>query len=315
MSQQRTYPIALAHGIARFDFLRESFRLKSQKLFGNVFDEILLHLARHGIKVPTDSLHYFRGILTALEDEGFDAHHTRVSFARSLETRARDLKDQIDGIINATGARKVHVIAHSMGGLDTRFMIAKLGMADRVASLTTIGTPHLGTSLADHKLNERGGSELIELLSRAIDLRGFENLTRAACQQFNESVRNAEATNEVFYQTYASAEERRMVFTFLQLAWDVINQAEGENDGLVSIRSQAWQPELTADDGTSKRIEQKRFPVPADHLNEVGWWDLNEINGKGPLHRLGAREHYESAVRQVYLGIARDLAGRFPAAA
>jgi len=38
--------------------------------------------------------------------------------------------------------RKVHLFAHSMGGLDARHMITHLGMANRVRTLTTIGTPH-----------------------------------------------------------------------------------------------------------------------------------------------------------------------------
>src|SRR5262249_5187529 len=44
----------------------------------------------------------------------------------------------------ALAARAVHVFAHSMGGLDARYMISRLGMAKRVLSLTTIATPHRG---------------------------------------------------------------------------------------------------------------------------------------------------------------------------
>jgi len=305
----QTYPIVLAHGIARFDFLRESFKLNSRKLFGDAFDNVLLHLQAHGI--PTDRLHYFRGVLSFLKADGFDVHHSNVSFAKGLETRANDLKGQVQRILDFTGAKKVHVIAHSMGGLDSRFMIAKLGAADIVASLTTIGTPHLGTSFADFGLS-KGGTELIERVGRVIDLRGFGDLSTEACRKFNESIRNAEAATEVFYQTYSAAEERKLVFNLLQPARDIINKAEGDNDGLVPVTSQAWQTELRGDDGTVKQIAQKRFPIPADHLNEVGWWDLNEIHADGPFHGLQGREHYETAIKQIYLDIARDLRTRFP---
>lgn len=45
---------------------------------------------------------------------------------------------------------RLNIIAHSMGGLDARYYaISWLGLAERVASLTTIGIPHLGTPLAD----------------------------------------------------------------------------------------------------------------------------------------------------------------------
>jgi triacylglycerol esterase/lipase EstA (alpha/beta hydrolase family) len=36
-----------------------------------------------------------------------------------------------------------------MGGLDARYAISLLGLARRVASLTTIGTPHRGTPVGD----------------------------------------------------------------------------------------------------------------------------------------------------------------------
>ena len=47
----------------------------------------------------------------------------------------------------------MHLIAHSMGGLDARHMIVREGMAERVASLTTVGTPHNGTPVAVKKLH------------------------------------------------------------------------------------------------------------------------------------------------------------------
>ena len=311
MSARRTYPIALAHGIARFDFLTDSFNLKSRKLFGDVFDRILLHLANSGVSVVQDSLHYFRGIQSFLKADGFDARHTRVGFATSLTSRAADLRGQIDQILQETKSDKVHIIAHSMGGLDSRAMIARLDMADKVASLTTIGTPHLGTSFADWKL-KNGGSDLIGLVGKAIDFSGFNDLTRDACKKFNDSVREAEAANGVHYQTYAASEGREAVLIFLQRAWDIIKKEEGDNDGLVSLTSQAWQAEIAGAGGKRKQIVQKKFPVAADHLNEVGWWDLNELHGAKTLLAPGARERYENSIREAYRDIARDLRDRFP---
>jgi triacylglycerol lipase len=307
----RTYPIALAHGIARFDFLRESFEIESRKRFGNLFEQILAHLSSHGLHLQTDQLHYFRGIRSHLEADGFDVHHTSVGFATGLESRSNDLKQQVEGIINSTGSDKVHIIAHSMGGLDSRFMITRLGMEDRVASLTTIGTPHLGTSFADAGL-EHGGNELIAEVSQAIDIRGFEDLTTQACRNFSDAVRDSEARNSVFYQTYSAFEDRDKVLVLLQASWDIIKHAEGDNDGLVPVSSQAWVRELVADDGTTKQVVQNQFPVPADHLNEVGWWDLDEMRGSGPFNRPEARDDYERAIKNVYLEIARDLRERFP---
>lgn len=311
MASKKTYPIALATGIARFDFLADSFNRESRKLFGDVFDRIINHLANHGVSVVTDGLHYFRGIKSFLDADGFGTHHTRVGFASSLAARSADLKAQVAGILKETGAKKIHVVAHSMGGLDARAMIAKLGMADKVASLTTVGTPHHGTSFADFKL-KRGGDKLIEGVANAVDFRGFGDLTRDACKKFNAEVRDAEASNGVFYQTYSASEGRDATFVFLQSSWDVINKEEGDNDGLVSLTSQAWAAELAGADGKKKKVVQKKFPVRADHLNEVGWWDLNELHGANVLKSFGARERYESSVKETYRDIARDLRERFP---
>lgn len=61
-------------------------------------------------------------------------------FAGQLETR-------IDAICAATGATRVALIGHSMGGLVSRAYLRRFGAA-RVAGLITIGTPHHGSMLA-----------------------------------------------------------------------------------------------------------------------------------------------------------------------
>ncbi len=76
---------------------------------------------------------------------GIEVHRPRVPAVGSVVVRA----EKLAAAVRALPARKVNLIAHSMGGLDARYAICQLGLADRVASLTTIGTPHLGTPLAD----------------------------------------------------------------------------------------------------------------------------------------------------------------------
>ena len=203
---------------------------------------------------------------------------------------------------------KVHIIAHSMGGLDARYMIAKLGMENKVASLTTIGTPHLGTSFADWGM-ENEGDEILKVLDNVLNLDGFSDLTTAACTAFNDSVRTLEAANSVFYQTYSAVEEQKKVFAPLQLSWQIIHDAEGENDGLVSRKSQQWDTELIAENGTRKTIRQRDFPISADHLNEVGWWDMNQFELADLFHTdlLSSVGSYENKIKNVYLEIAQSV--------
>jgi triacylglycerol lipase len=306
MSAHGTYPIALAHGFARFDALREFFVSSPKNPFSRLISRILAALRARGKE--TDKLHYFRGVGSFLEADGFTVRPTSVGFAESVEQRAAKLKAELERVLKETGARKVHVIAHSMGGLDSRYAITKLGMAERVASLTTVGTPHHGSSFADFKQENKLRRELIETIDRVIDVGGLASLTTRECAKFNREARHAEATNGVFYQVYSAHQERKDVFTLLQGSWEVIDGAErdgGGNDGLVSVRSQEWEAELRGDGGEVKKIERRKFPLPADHLNECGWWDLRE--------GIGSRDKFEEAVKRVYLGIAKDLRARFPA--
>jgi triacylglycerol lipase len=297
MSLDNRFPIVLAHGIARFDALHEL--LKNH-----------LHLPD---SQQDDELQYFKGIKTHLERHGFTVYRTDVDFAGRVELRAEQLADQINNLLRDQTFKKVHIIAHSMGGLDARHMIVDLsGMAEKVATLTTIGTPHLGTSLADRVLGF-GGKFIIRALDAVIHLDGFEDLTIEACTEFNRRAEPLEAANSVVYQTYAGAQPRSEVFFLLKLSWDLINLAEGANDGLVPLTSQQWHRNLIAPNGTSKIVKQVAFQVPVDHLNEVGWWDPSEgIVVQGLIHSIEQVTNYERQIKDIYLSIAQD-AGEIPA--
>jgi triacylglycerol esterase/lipase EstA (alpha/beta hydrolase family) len=64
-----------------------------------------------------------------------------------IEHFAGQLAARIDAVCAATGAERVTVIAHSMGGLVGRAYLRRFGAA-RIAQLITIGTPHHGSMLA-----------------------------------------------------------------------------------------------------------------------------------------------------------------------
>jgi len=291
MSTQRL-PIVLAHGIARFD--------------------VLLQILRDRFHFPEtelgDRFQYFKGIKSHLESHGFQVFHPNEEFAGPVDRRAEQLRDRVNEILAGTGAEKVHIIAHSMGGLDARHMIVDKGMADKVASLTTIGTPHLGTILADHVI-DHGGFVLKEGLRPVLNLDGFDDLRTGVCEEFNRRAEHQEATNGVDYRTFSGTEDREMVFRLLVPSWDFIHEHAGKNDGLVPVTSQAWRSELVANDGRRKSVEQKDFPVTADHLNEVGWWDLREVANPQKLLQspFKQKEDYESQIRNVYLQIAQSL--------
>jgi triacylglycerol esterase/lipase EstA (alpha/beta hydrolase family) len=65
----------------------------------------------------------------------------------SIESFAEQLARKIEGIRTATGAKRVMIVAHSMGGLVVRAYLRRHGSA-RIARVVTIGSPHHGSMLA-----------------------------------------------------------------------------------------------------------------------------------------------------------------------
>ena len=271
----RTYPIVLAHGIAPFDTVLRPFLAEPDG--------------------PDDRLHYFRKIRSTLIAEGFDVHHSRVAFSAGVTVRARELRANVLAVLERTGAAKLHVVAHSMGGLDARHMLfdhRDEGLAARVASVSTIATPHLGTSFADWGM--RAGGALVAMLNALGlgSLDGFRDLQTGPCRAFNERAAAFERDCGVRFQTFAGAQDRRFVFPPLQLSWKVIRDAEGDNDGLVSVTSARW------------RDECFQGPVwDADHLNQIGWWEPNDRQ---------PRDELEARIQAAYVRIAEGLAAADP---
>jgi len=61
---------------------------------------------------------------------------------------ARSLERQAAWLLAETGAERVHVIAHSLGGVVLRWAWSHTAMRDQVSVAVTLGSPHRGTSTA-----------------------------------------------------------------------------------------------------------------------------------------------------------------------
>ena len=127
---------------------------------------------------PLTLTSYFRGIPEALRAAGNSVLVTRVHPIAGVEFRAERLGDRI---LRAFPEEPVHIIGHSMGGLDARRLLTDPYWRKRVLSLTTIGTPHLGTYLADFaKLRVGRVYRLLEMMG--LDPPGFVDITRRSAQ-------------------------------------------------------------------------------------------------------------------------------------
>src|SRR4051794_22823784 len=68
---------------------------------------------------------------------------------QSNATTASAIKTKVDGILAATGATKVDIISHSMGGLSSRYFIKNLGGGAEVDDWVSLGGPNHGTDTAN----------------------------------------------------------------------------------------------------------------------------------------------------------------------
>ncbi len=218
LARPTRHPVVLAHGFGGFD--------------------------RIGLRGR--GLAYFRGVPERLQAAGVEVHVLRMSPLGSIPARARQLAEQVDRL----GADRVNIVAHSMGGLDARYAIAALGIGPRVASLTTIGTPHHGTPLAD-----LGASLLLPPFGRRPADRGaLLDLTTARMEAFEREIVDVAG---VEYGCVVVAARRRQVHPLLLPAYLFLRQRAGDNDGVVPVASQ--------------RRGEVRGEIEADHWGAVGW--------------------------------------------
>lgn len=197
---------------------------------------------------------YFRGVRERLQANGHRVYVPRVSPFAGVRRRAEQLAEQLAKI----DADKVNIIAHSMGGLDARYAISRLGLARRVASLTTIGTPHHGTPLADTTLIVRE----LPMLKRALisqlglDLDAIHDLTTAQMLTFNDTVPDMPGVRYTSYVGWVRGGVHS-VHALLAPGFAYLHRRAGHNDGMVPAASQRWGHVL--DD------------VHADHWAQIGW--------------------------------------------
>jgi triacylglycerol lipase len=214
------YPVLLAHGLLGFG----------------------------SIGVGSVKQDYFRGVADHLRRLGVTVYHPRVPLVGSVAERAEALAAAVRELPEA----RVNIIAHSMGGLDARYAISLLGLAGRVASLTTVGTPHHGTPVAD------AGTALfgpMRKLFAGAGMGAFTDLTSEALVAFNRDVGNARGVQ--YGCVVASLRNGDAVHPLLQPTKAFLDRQGHASDGVVPAPSQRW-----------GRVVAR---IHADHWAEIGW--------------------------------------------
>ncbi|MFO0576701.1 MAG: triacylglycerol lipase [Polyangia bacterium] len=253
------YPIVLAHGMAGFERI--------------------------------GPVNYFFNVAADLKGRGEAVFESQVSPYETSTVRAGQLAQFIDATLRTSGACKVNVIAHSQGGLDSRYAVSSLGYGDRIGALITVGTPHAGTPVADVALGLVPGfsADAVNLILLAVqgltgndqgrpDIRSnLSQLATATMKTWNEQNRDdprvryysvagrsnlARADTECKGGVWSNPAGLDVLNPLLALpvgVWTVTSPnplVPIANDGLVPVTSARWGTFLGC--------------VAADHFDEVG---------------------------------------------
>ncbi len=212
-----------------------------------------------GARQKMGPIRYFRNLPDLLAQAGTEVLQADIHPWHSLETRTEELKAQIEARFPD---QKVNLLGHSMGGLDARHLVAKGGFEDRVASVTSVGTPHRGTSVGDFVIKTLPEATRLAV-EELVNLFGFSN--QGLHQMTRDHVMNTLAPElaDVPGVAYFSATTvirnpaYRHSLPVFWLPHRMIHSIEGENDGFVSEESAKWGEHIVTDYG--------------DHYAQIGY--------------------------------------------
>jgi triacylglycerol lipase len=132
---QTRYPIVLVHGLLGFDAI--------------------------------GPVNYWYGIPSALTSGGAKVFVSQESAANSSEVRGEQLLAELRQLKAAYGYTTFNLIGHSHGGFTARYVAAVA--PDLVASVTTVGTPHQGSKVADGIKRDAGNTGTTQFIASIVD--------------------------------------------------------------------------------------------------------------------------------------------------
>ncbi|SEK84105.1 triacylglycerol lipase [Ruminococcus sp. YRD2003] len=236
---------------------------------------------------------YWGRVPAELKRNGALVYYGNQQSARSVHDSAVELKAAIMQVIEETGAEKVNIIAHSKGGLDSRYAISCLGMDKYVATLTTVNTPHNGCDMVDFLLGKVPG-KIADGIARKYDrifgrlgdsrpdfMAGVRDLSAVRMQSLNKEMPDSPA---VSYRSCMSVMKCFLSAGFpLCISYLIIKKLNGRNDGLV------W--EESAKHGRFRLVDTK-------HIRGISHGDVIDL----------MRENIEDYdVREFYTGLVAEL--------
>jgi triacylglycerol lipase len=257
-------------------------------------------------------IEYFNGVAQHLQKIPANVFVPEVSPTGGFEQRGEELRSQIiaafnNGKLNPT--EKAHIIGHSMGGLDSRYLLSpgnkkttENNVAARIASFTSIASPHRGSSIADllalepaeemgvlnhlqgiiKRLSvlEEGVEEILNHFG--ISLKGLEDLTTESMQKFNQRYPDHPGIRYFSVAGVGRPGALPTALVFLPFYKYIQSHTGQPSDGLVHVPSAQWG-------------DFDPNPWPCDHAEEVG----HDLDHPFEAPRFNYLERYDEIVKRV----------------
>lgn len=234
---------------------------------------------------------YWGRIPKALEAQGAQVFYGNQDSWGTIEHNAQKLKQRIEEITAQNRTEKVNIIAHSKGGLDARYTISNLQVEEKVASLTTIATPHNGSKTMDMLCRLppvifRISAVFVDAFWRLLKdekpdfYKVVFQFTTKMAKSFNEKNPDVQG---IYYQSYSALMNTPLSDIILFFPNLIVSFTEGQNDGLVTSESAKWTNFRGEIKNTSHRrishydelqFIKKRYPKEADTGNAVNVLDF-----------------------------------------
>lgn len=221
----------------------------------------------------------------------------------SIEFNAALLRNSLKKCLAESGAEKVNIIAHSKGGAEARFLASSLGMSCHIASITTISTPHNGSSTMDKimKLPKpimKAGSLITDVFmaisgdSKPETYRCLEQLTTSYMSEFNKKNPDIEG---IYYQSFAFAMKNPFSDIFMAVPYIAVKFMNGRSDGFLTAEEVSW--------GNFRGIYTGMGRRGISHLDEVDMRRMR-LSREEPLNK-----NEISDITQFYAEIVSELKG------
>jgi triacylglycerol lipase len=222
----------------------------------------------------------FNGIAEALRACGATVFTTEVDASNTSLVRGQQLLDQIKMIEAMAGVPKVNAIGHSQGGLDLRFVLAM--KPEMLASLTQVGSPNLGSPVAD-VANALGAQAVTQLLGNSLAAIGGKTGTNPVASGQFLSTQGLADFNKKFPAGLASGGRKpdAVVQGVLVFAWGgtaVQTNPSDPSDALLATSSAAFGNKandgLVGQDSVNAFGKLMRNDLRMNHLDLI-----NQVNG------------------------------------